>query len=250
MATGSRGPARRGHLLPVHALELVFQPQGPGTGDHQPSPVRQRQSETAFQPAGPQRPHPRRLAGDRAGRHARHAPRQLLLSDQYHDLGPALCHAGAGSEYCRGHRRAACAGLRGLLCRGRLYLRPAQSGLRHRLLGLSARGRLHGRSLRSGAGLPRAAPARRLPRHRHARLRRNRPSDPAQLGQPDRRLRRHQGHSRSRLLRHGHGHQHVHHVRLLHRAGGRHHHHRRDFPPEELPCGPCPAGPARRRNRL
>ena len=52
------------------------------------------------------------------------------------------------------------AGLCGLLRRGRLFLRPAQPGVRPGLLGLSARGRLHGHRFRPGPGLPRAAPAR------------------------------------------------------------------------------------------
>ncbi len=52
------------------------------------------------------------------------------------------------------------------------------------------------------ARLSGAAPARRLSRHRHARVRRDHPAGADQLGRPDQRLCRHQRHSAPDLLRH------------------------------------------------
>ena len=160
MAVRQGHPAGRGHLLPFHALELVFQPQGPR---HPADPPARRPGQGPAQPGHPAQPqyhHPSDQPRPAAGRHDRHASGELLLPDQHHDLGHALCHPGPGPEHRRGHRRSAGAGLCGLLRRGRLFLRPAQPGVRPGLLGLSARGRLHGHRFRPGPGLPRAAPAR------------------------------------------------------------------------------------------
>ena len=63
-------------------------------------------------------------------------------------------------------------------------------------------------------------------------------------------FRRHQEHPRPLLLRPGAGDRRQHHLHLLSGAAGRDPDHHRHQPPQELPCGACPAGPARRRDRL
>ena len=150
------------------------------------------------------------LAVDRQGR--RHQ-----VDRQFRHPDPDLHHAGLGPEHRRRPRRPARPRLRRLLCRGRLRLRAAghqrsRQGLHGRVgrggllagvgvLDLPARRRHHGGVLGHPAGLPGAAPARRLSGHRHAGLRRDHPPRAHQLGARHQRLCRHLRHSAPLLLR-------------------------------------------------
>src|SRR3569832_38431 len=110
----------------------------------------------------------------------------------------AVCHPGARTEHRRRLRRAARPRLRRALCLGRVRLRLAlQPAFRPApaVLGGPAAGRRAGRAVRRLAGCARPAAAWRLPRHRHAGLRRDHPHFPEQpecAGQHHQRPARHQ----------------------------------------------------------
>ncbi len=114
---------------------------------------------------------------------------------------PDLRDAGLGPEH-RGRpgrpaRPRLCRVLRGR----RLFLRAAGDDVRPVLLDLPAARRHARRVLGHHSRLSRVAPARRLSRHRHARLRRNHPHGARQLGRLHRRRRRHRLDSEDHLLR-------------------------------------------------
>src|SRR3569832_299221 len=110
----------------------------------------------------------------------------------------AVCHPGARTEHRRRLRRAARPRLRRVLCLGRVRLRLAlQPAFRPApaVLGGPAAGRRAGRAVRRLAGCAHPAAAWRLPRHRHAGLRRDHPHFPEQpecAGQHHQRPARHQ----------------------------------------------------------
>ena len=119
------------------------------------------------------------------------------------DPDPDLRDARLGPQHRRRARRPARPRLRRLLRGRRLFLRAAVDEFRPRLLGLPADGRPVCRPLGHRARLSGAAPARRLPRHRHAGLRRDHPRRPAQLGRLHRRSERPARHSQADALRPG-----------------------------------------------
>ena len=141
--------------------------------------------------------------------------RRHQVDRQFRHPDPDLRHAGLGPEHRRRPRRPARSGLRRLLRRGRLLLRAAAtsdpSSLHGRLLGpnfwplglldLPAARRHAGGLLGHPAGLPGAAAAGRLSRHRHAGVRRDHPPGADQLGAGHQRLRRHLQHPAADLLR-------------------------------------------------
>ncbi|MCY1529688.1 hypothetical protein D9M68_648480 [compost metagenome] len=105
--------------------------------------------------------------------------------------GTDLRDPGAGPEYRGGLCRPARPGLRRLLCDRRLYLCAAEPVLRAGLLGMPADRRGNVGDLRLHPRLPGAAPARRLPGHRHPGLRRDHPHPAEQHDLADRRPQRH-----------------------------------------------------------
>ena len=112
--------------------------------------------------------------------------------------------AGDRPQHRRGPRRAARSGLRGLLRPGRIHLCDGRvRALQHPLsLRRGARAvdrrRGHGRRAAGHSGPP---AARRLPRHRDPRVRRDRLSGAAQPGPPDQHHRRSRRHPRGRPRR-------------------------------------------------
>ena len=115
------------------------------------------------------------------------------------------------------------------------------------------------------ARLSGAAAARRLSRHRHARLRRDHPPRADQLGRPDQRLCRHQRHSAADLLRHSVQRRRrrlrrrvrpavhaalPHHLSLLHHPGAGAAHRLRHRAPAPAAGRPRLGGAARGRDRL
>ena len=105
---------------------------------------------------------------------------------------------GWGLNIVVGPRRPARSRLCRLLRRRRLLLRAARKDLRLVVLAAAAARRLPRGVLGHPARLSGAAAARRLSRHRHARLRRDHPPRPDQLGAGDQRLCRHQRHPAAR----------------------------------------------------
>ena len=116
---------------------------------------------------------------------------------------PDLRHAGLGIEHRGRPRRPARPRLRRILRRRRLFLRAAQHAIRAGLLVGPAARRHDGGKLRPAAGFSRAAPARRLSRHRHHGVRRDHPAGSAELGGPQQRAGRNRQHSRSHPVRGG-----------------------------------------------
>ncbi len=105
------------------------------------------------------------------------------------DPRPHLCDARLRAQHRGRARRASRSRLCRLLRGRRLHLRAACLAFRPRLLDLpAARGPARG-VVGRGARLPRAAASRRLSRHRHARLRRDRPHRAPQLDRGDQRAR-------------------------------------------------------------
>ncbi len=118
----------------------------------------------------------------------------------HHGARAALCAARAGPEHRRRLRRPARPRLRGLLRRGRVHVRAAELAAPHRHVRehrgdvpeRAALADLDRRAARRGAGGHRrraarhagAQAARRLPRDRHARIRRDHPRVPEQHGAP------------------------------------------------------------------
>ena len=95
---------------------------------------------------------------------------------------PDLRDAGLGPQHRGRPGGPARSRLRRLLRRRRLCLCAAEHAIRAGFLDRAAAGRRLRCDLRHPAGLSGAAPARRLPRHRHPGLRRDHPPGPAQLG--------------------------------------------------------------------
>ena len=123
----------------------------------------------------------------RAARARRLAEVDQQLRRPDHDLRDA----GLGPEHRGRPRRPARSRLRRLLRRRRLFLCAAVDDLRPVVLDLpAARGHSRG-DVGDHPRLPGAAAARRLSRHRDARLRRDHPPRPDQLGRLHQRLRRH-----------------------------------------------------------
>jgi hypothetical protein len=145
------------------------------------------------------RPSSRRCCS--ASRRAALHPRHRALRARPRHPGADLRHARLGAQHRGRARGAARPRLRRLLRGRRLFLRAARHHLRLVLLDLPAARRDHGGLLGHPARLPGAAAARRLPRHRHARLRRDHPRRADQLGEPDRRAERHHRHPAPLLLR-------------------------------------------------
>ncbi len=121
--------------------------------------------------------------------------------DRQGDAGSHLCDAGLGTQ-CRGRiggpaRSRLCR----LLRRRRLFLCAAVAQFRPVLLDLPAPGWAARGNGGHDARLPRSSPARRLPRHRHPGLRRDRPDHPAQLAVVDRRAQWHRRYSPAQFLR-------------------------------------------------
>ncbi len=108
--------------------------------------------------------------------------RRAQMGRQFRHPDPHLRDARLGAEHRRRPRRPARPRLRRLLRGRRLLLRAARQGLRLLVLDPAAARRLPRRVLGRPARLSGAAPARRLSRHRHARLRRDHPPRPDQLG--------------------------------------------------------------------
>ena len=219
------------------------------------------------------------LSRARAGDHRQ--GRRHQVDRQLRHPDPDLHHAGLGPEHRRRPRRPARSRLRRLLRRRRLRLRPAghqrsHQGLHGRMgrsgllagmgvLDLPARCRPDGGVLGHPAGLPGAAPARRLSRHRHAGVRRDHPPRPHQLGAGHRRLRRHLQHSAAvvlrpavqcqrpglrRLLRPGVHAALPHHLPVLHDRGAGPPHQLGDAAPAPPAGRPRLGGAARGRDRL
>ncbi|CAA9264539.1 MAG: Branched-chain amino acid transport system permease protein LivM, partial [uncultured Acetobacteraceae bacterium] len=172
---------------------------------------------------------PRRRGG--AAVHPRHRP----LRTRHRHPGAHLRDARMGPEHRGRPRRAARPRLRRLLRDRRLLLRAAGAVFRPVLLGVPAAGRHPGRLLGRPARLPGAAAQGRLPRHRHARLRRDHPRRAHQLGEPDGRAQRDRRHPAPVLLRPAflHGGR-PRHLRRLLRAGAVAH------APRHLPLLPHP----------
>ena len=117
------------------------------------------------------------------------------------DPRPHLCDARLGPQHRGRARRPSRPRLCRLLCGRRLYLRAARRAFRPRLLDLPAARRPARRALGRRPRLPGAPPARRLSRHRDARLRRDRPHRADQLDRGDQRAERHLRHPEADLLR-------------------------------------------------
>ncbi len=124
------------------------------------------------------------------------------MDRQFRHPDSDLRDARLGAQYRRRPRRPARPRLRRLLRGRRLFLCAAGEELRLLVLAAAAARRHSLLVLGHPARLSGAAPARRLPRHRHACLRRNHPPRPHQLGRSDQRLCRHHRHSAPDLLRH------------------------------------------------
>ncbi len=112
--------------------------------------------------------------------------------------GADLCDARLGAEHRGRPRRPARSRLRRVLRGRRLFLRAAGDALPPVVLALPAARRHLRRVLGRAARLSGAAAARRLSRHRHARVRRDHPARAAQLAEPHRRAERHRLRSRGR----------------------------------------------------
>ena len=126
----------------------------------------------------------------RAARARRLAEMDQQLRRPDHDLRDA----GLGPEHRGRPRRPARSRLRRLLRRRRLFLCAAVDDLRPVVLDLPAARRHARRDVGRHPRLSGAAAARRLSRHRDARLRRNHPPRAHQLGRLHQRLRRHLRH--------------------------------------------------------
>ena len=142
----------------------------------------------------------RRLSADRAG--DRRPRRRGEMGRQFRHPDPDLRDARLGPQHRRRPRRPARSRLRRLLCGRRLFLRAAVADLRPVVLHAAAARRHPRRVLGHPARLSGAAAARRLSRHRHARLRRDHPAGADQLGAGHQRLCRHHRHPAPDLLRH------------------------------------------------
>ncbi len=148
------------------------------------------------------------------GRHcaAGSAPGAAVLRQRmgaHRRFGPAVRDAGAGPEHRGGLRRPARPGVRGLLCRGRLHVRPAglaapggqlrvvRRAIPHRVAHVAVDGDPAGPGAggmhRRAAGHTGAQAARRLPGHRDAGLWRNHPHLHEQPGPPGQHHQRPQG---------------------------------------------------------
>ena len=109
---------------------------------------------------------------------------------------------GWGLNIVVGPRGSARSRLCRLLRRRSLFLRAARKDLRLVVLAPAAARGLPGGVLGHPARISSAAAARRLSRHRDARVRRDHPTCPDQLGPGDQRLCRHQQHPAAHVLRH------------------------------------------------
>ena len=114
------------------------------------------------------------------------------------DPRPYLRDARLGAQYRGRARWPSRPRLCRLLCGRRLHACAARRAFRPRFLDLPAARRAARRAMGRGPRLPGASPARRLSRHRDARLRRDRPHRAAQLDRGDQRAERHLRISRSR----------------------------------------------------
>ena len=141
-----------------------------------------------------------RLSGDRLSH--RRNQRRPEMDRQFRHPDPDLCDARLGAQHRGRPRRPARPRLCRVLRGRRLFLRAARQDFRAVVLDPAAARRHAVLVLGHPARLPGAAPARRLSRHRHARLRRDHPPHPDQLGGADQRLCRHHRHSAADLLRH------------------------------------------------
>ena len=128
--------------------------------------------------------------------------RRAEMDRQFRHPDSDLRDARLGAQHRRRPRRPARPRLRRLLRGRRLFLRAACQELRLLVLDVAAARRHPVVVLGHPARLSGAAAARRLPRHRHAGLRRNHPPHPDQFRRPDQRLCRHQRHSAAELFRH------------------------------------------------
>ena len=164
-----RGAGRRTAGDPCRLA--VGRPGDPGRGPHADRP-RRRQDRHRVAGLG--------AAGHRH-RDAVHAVRRPE-DDGSRRADPDLCDAGLGPQHRGRPGGPARSRLRRLLRRRRLCLCAAEHAIRAGFLGRAAAGRRLRCDLRHPAGLSGAAPARRLPRHRHPGLRRDHPPGPAQLG--------------------------------------------------------------------
>src|SRR5262245_29998636 len=124
------------------------------------------------------------------------------MDRQFRRPNSDLRDARLGPQHRGRPRRLARPRLCRLLRRRRLFLCAVRKRLRPVILDPASNRGLPRRVLGHLAGLFRAAVARRLSRHRDARLRRDHPAHPDQLGTRDQRLCRHQRHPAADFLRH------------------------------------------------
>ena len=154
-----------------------------------------------------------RTLGDpvRAGIRGRLSPARALgrrlsrrgeMDRQFRRPDPDLRHAGLGPQHRGRARGPARSRLRRLLCRRRLFLCVARKDLRLVILAVAAARGLPRGVLGHPARISGAAAARRLSGDRDARVRRDHPPRPDQLGAGDQRLCRHQQHPAPELFRH------------------------------------------------
>ena len=124
------------------------------------------------------------------------------MDRQFRRPDPDLRHAGLGPQHRGRARGPARSRLRRLLCRRRLFLCAARKDLRPVVLAVAAARGLPRGVLGHPARISGAAAARRLSGDRDARVRRDHPPRPDQLGAGDQRLCRHQQHPAPELFRH------------------------------------------------
>ena len=130
-----------------------------------------------------------RLSARRLG--AARRRRIAQVDQQLRHADPHLCDARLGAQHRRRPRRPPRSRLCRLLCGRRLCLCAAVDRSRPLVLDLPAARRHFRFLLGAHSRLSGAAPARRLPRHRHARLRRDHPPRADQLDRRDQWQRRH-----------------------------------------------------------
>ena len=128
--------------------------------------------------------------------------RRAEMDRQFRHPDPDLHDARLGPQHRGRARRPARSRLRRLLRGRRLFLCAAGEDFRPVVLDPAAARRHPVLVLGHPARLSGAAAARRLSRHRHARLRRDHPPHPDQLDRADQRLCRHHRHSAADLFRH------------------------------------------------
>lgn len=146
-----------------------------------------RAREIVGEAAGPARDGRAAAARDRLGAargRARVAVLRLARRSGRRDARADLRDPRPRAEHRGGFRGAAGSRLCRVLRGRRLYVRDAEPVLRAVVLGMPAARRDRGRDVRLPARLPGAAPARRLSRDRHARLRRNHPPAREQPDEP------------------------------------------------------------------